>query len=355
MPQADGKAVEKQIKSGQLSNIYYIYGADVAAVERLTKKLIKAAVGDNEEFALNRIEGRNLDPSQLRDMSEMMPMMSENNCILVNDFNCEEQREDTVKQVLETIKELPSQTVLIFNVTGFEIKTRYDSKVRARVVADKNKKLVSAADKAGTVVEFPLRTPVELAKDIAASVSARGGAISLDTARELAERCLSDPLTIKNEIDKLCAYADGREITMEMLDGLVHRQTSISVFNLADAVASFNRRQAFEALDELMQDKENRGSVLANITNSFLDLYRVTLARQSGKNSGAVIQDFEYFKRGFAIEKLFKSGQRIGLTRLHECLRILRDTAEKLNSTGGDEKVVLEQMVTEMLMTKNQR
>ncbi|HRR75535.1 MAG: DNA polymerase III subunit delta [Ruminococcus sp.] len=355
MPQTDGKTAEKQIKSGQLSNVYYIYGADVSGVERLTKKLITASVGDNEEFALNKLEGKNLDPSELRDMSEMMPMMSEYNCILVNDFNCEEQREDTVRQVLETIKELPPQTVLIFNVTGFELKTKYDSKVRGRVIADKNKKLVTAIDKAGTVVEFPLKTPAELAKDISASVSARGGAISLDTARELAERCLSDPLMIKNEIDKLCAYADGREITMDMLDGLVHKQSSISVFNLADAVASFNRRLAFEALDELMQDKENRGSVLANITNSFLDLYRVTLARQSGRSSTAVIQDFEYFKRGFAIEKLYKSGQRIGTARLHDCLRILRDTAEKLNSTGGDEKVLLEEMLTEMLMTKNQR
>ena len=353
MPQADGKAVEKQIKSGQLSNIYYIYGADVAAVERLTKKLIKAAVGDNEEFALNRIEGRNLDPSQLRDMSEMMPMMSEYNCILVNDFNCEEQREDTVKQVLETIKELPSQTVLIFNVTGFEIKTRYDSKVRARVVADKNKKLVSAADKAGTVVEFPLRTPVELAKDIAASVSARGGAIFLDTARELAERCLSDPLTIKNEIDKLCVYADGREITVEMLDSLVHRQSGITVFNLADAVASFNRRQAFDALDELMADKDNRGFVFANISNAFLDLYRVTLARQSGRGSDQVVQDFGYYSRAFAIERLYKNGRRISLKRLRECLRILRDTGELMNSTGGDEKIILEEMLTKMLMTKN--
>lgn len=353
MPQTDAKTISKQLRSGELQNIYYIYGADVSGVEKLTRKIITAAVGDNEEFALNRLPGKTLDPSELRDIMEMMPMMSEYNCILINDFNCEEQREDVIKRVIEALKEVPSQTVVIFNVTGFEVKTKYDGKAKCRVISDKNKKLAQAVAKSGAVVEFPLKTPAELAKDISASVSARGGSISLDNAKDLAERCLSDPLIIKNEIDKLCVYADGREITVDMLDSLVHRQSGITVFNLADAVASFNRRQAFDALDELMADKDNRGFVFANISNAFLDLYRVTLARQSGRGSDQVVQDFGYYSRAFAIERLYKNGRRISLKRLRECLRILRDTGELMNSTGGDEKIILEEMLTKMLMTKN--
>ena len=353
MPYIDAKKVETQLKKGELQNLYYIYGADVSGVEKLTKKIIKAAVGDNEEFALNRIAGKNLDPSELRDISELMPMMSEYNCILVNDYNCEEQREEVTKQVIDTLKNVPSQTVMIFNITGFEVKTKYDRKAGGRVISDKNKKIADIISKSGAVVEFALKTPQELAKEIAASVSARGGAISIDNARLIAEICLSDPLTIKNEIDKLCAYADGREITSEIIGSMVHHQSDVNVFKLADAVAAFDRRKAFEALDDLMQDKDNRGSVLANVTNSFLDLYRVQLARQSGLNAEAVIRDFGYFSRSFIIEKLYRNGQRISIGRLRACIRIIRDTSEQLNSTSGDEKIVLEQMLTKMLMTKN--
>ena len=38
--------------------------------------------------------------------------------------------------------------------------------------------------------------------------------------------------------------------------------------------------------------------------------------------------------------------------RIRSCIKILRDTAVQLNSTATDEKTVLEQAVTKMLMTK---
>ncbi len=353
MAYTDAKTIKSQLRKGELSNLYYIYGEDVSGVEKLTNLIIKAAVGENEDFALNRINGKNLDPSELRDLTEMMPMMSDYNCILINDYNCEEQREDLTKRVAEILKEVPPMTVIIMNVTGFEIKTRFDYKTKSRVIADKNKKLADIIAKNGSVVCFSLKTPQELAKDISAAASSRGGAISLENAREIAERCLCDPLAAENEIDKLCAYAQGREITREMIDAMVHRQSGVTVFRLADSVAAFNGKQAFDALDELMQAKENRGTVLASITNSFLDMYRVRTARQSGHSAAEVIQDFGYFSRGFIIEKMFRSPSRISTARLRSCLIILRDTAVTLNSTGGDEKTVLEQAVAKMLALKN--
>lgn len=353
MPQIDRKTLEAQLRKGEFSNYYYIFGQDVRTVEALTSKIIKAAIGDNEDFALNKLNGKNLNPSELRDIAEMVPMMTEYNCILVNDYNCEEQREETTKHLIEVLKEIPPQTLIIFNVTGFEVRTKNDWKARKNVIADKNKKLADIAVKNGILIEAPLKTSAELAKDIAASVAARGGMISLDNARELAEMCLCDTLVIKNEVDKLCVYAQGREITSQMLDELVYRRSSVTIFNLADAVASFNKKAAFEALDELMADKNNRGAILANITNSFLDLYRVQCARQSNRSAEEVKQDFAYFSRGFAIEKLYRNGVRISLKRLRECIKILRDTAVQLNSTSADEKIVLEQTVTKMLMTPN--
>ncbi len=351
MPQTDKKTLSAQLKKGGLSNLYYIFGADVSSVTALTRQIVRLAVGDNEEFALNRLAGKSLDISALRDMIEIMPMMSEYNCILVNDYNCEEHREDETKSLLDALKDIPPQTVVVFNVTGFEVKTKFDRKAGANKITDKNKKLADHAAKYGVLCECAVPTSGELAKAISAKVSARGGAMSIDVARELAEMCLSDTLLIGNEIDKLCAYAQGREITSDMLRELVHRQSSVTIFNLADAVAAFDRRSAFDALNELMQDKDNRGGVLMSITNSFLDLYRVLLAKRAAKGADTVIHDFDYYKRGFAIERLYKFNQRITLERLRACIRILRDTAVTLNSTSIDEKTVLEEAVVKMLMT----
>ena len=360
MPQTDPKTVKTELKKGELKNLYYIFGKNIPEVEKLTKQIIKAAVGDNEDFALNKIDGRYLDTSELYDMIQMMPMMSDYNCILINDYNCEKPREnmaglraeDLNKKLAEVLKDIPSQTVVIFNVTGFEIAVKTDYKTGKSIIKDKNKKLADLAAKVGELVECPIKSENELAKEIAASVSARGALISLDRARELAEMCQSDTLTIKNEIDKLCSYVGSGEITSEVLQNLVHRQSDVTFFKLADAVAAFNKRSAFEALGELMQDKENRGAVLANITGSFIDMYRAACARQRGKQVMDVKEDFAYVWE-FKVKNAFRDSSRMSIRRLRECIKILRDTNITLNSGGGDEKTILEQTVTKMLMTKN--
>ncbi|SFW13185.1 DNA polymerase III subunit delta [Ruminococcus flavefaciens] len=360
MPQTDPKTVKAELKKGDLKNLYYIFGKNIPEVEKLTKQIIKAAVGDNEDFALNKLDGRYLDTSELYDMIQMMPMMSEYNCILINDYNCEKPREnmaglraeDLNKKLVEVLKDIPEQTVVIFNVTGFEISVKTDYKTGKSIIKDKNKKLSDLAAKVGELVECPIKSENELAKEIAASVSARGALISLDRARELAEMCQSDTLTIKNEIDKLCSYVGSGEITSEVLQNLVHRQSNVTFFKLADAVAAFNKRSAFEALDELMQDKENRVAVLANITGSFIDMYRAACARQRGKQVMDVKEDFAYVWE-FKVKNAFRDSSRMSIRRLRECIKILRDTNITLNSGGGDEKTILEQTVTKMLMTKN--
>ncbi len=348
MAQADAKTITAQLKKGELHNLYYLYGQNVSGVELLTKAIIKKAVGDNEEFAINKLSGRELNVSDFRDMTEMIPMMSDYNCILVNDYNCDEQKEDKTKQLIEALREIPPHTVVIFNVTGFDVKNG------RKTVSGKNKKLIDFAAKNGIVCEQGIKTPAELAKEITAKVSSRGGMISLNNAQELAAMCLSDTLLINNEIEKLCAYADGREITGEMLEKLVSRQRDVTVYKLAGAVCSFNQKAAFDALDELMEQRVNRGIILGTISNSFLDLYRAACARQSGRSISDVMGDFDY-KREFAVRNAFRDSSRISVQRLRKCIAILRNTAAQLNSTSANEKIMLEKAVTQMLMTNDRR
>ena len=121
---------------------------------------------------------------------------------------------------------------------------------------------------------------------------------------------------------------------------------------MVGAVAAFNKRAAFDALDELMQDRDNRGAVLANITGSFIDMYRAACARKKGRQISDVKADFGYIWE-FKVKNAFRDSSRMSIRRLRQCIVILRDTNIMLNSGSCDEKVVLEQTVTKMLMTKN--
>ena len=250
MAQADVRTIKAQLKKGELNNIYYLYGLDVSGVEALTRAIIKKAVGDNEEFALTKLDGGSLNITEFRDLAEMMPMMSDYNCILINDYNCSQQREEVNKELINVLKNIPDRTVVIFNITGFDVKDG-KSKIDAK---NKNKKLIDFAAKNGIVCEQGIKTPAQLAKDISAKVSARGGAISIQNAQELATRCLSDQLMIDNEIDKLCAYARGREISAEMMDLLTPHQSGITVYNLSSLGAPGAERDALTLLTTSLKD-----------------------------------------------------------------------------------------------------
>lgn len=341
----DVKEVSAQIKKGEFQNLYYFYGRNVSGVENLTRLLIKQTVGGMEEFALTKINGKEINIPALRDTMEMLPMMCEYNCILINDYNCDEIREDTTKQLIEALKEIPSQTIIVFNVTGFDVK---DGK---KVPTAKNKKLIDFVSKNGIVCEQELKTPAELAKSILASVQKRGCEISIGTAQQLAEMCLSNPLMISNEIDKLCAYANGSTITNEMLELMVAQQTDTTVYSLANAIAAFNKQAAFRALDDLMAQRVNRGVIIATISNTFIDLYRASAAKASGRTIGNMMSDFGY-TRDFVVKNAFRDCSKMSQKKLRGCIQILRDTAVMLNSTGADERVALEQAIAKMLVLK---
>ena len=81
-------------------------------------------------------------------------------------------------------------------------------------------------------------------------------------------------------------------------------------------------------------------------------MYRAACARSSGHSQTDVEKDFSY-AWSFKGKNAFRDSSRMSVGRLRACIKILRDTNVKLNSTGADEKTVLEQAVTQMLITKN--
>ena len=356
------KELDAELKKGSLRRIYYIFGGDKAGVETATRKVVKAAVGDSEEFALTKLDGKRFDLSQLEELIGQFNMMSEYNCILINDYNCEKPREDMRgkkaedinKTLFAALKNIPDQTVVIFNVTGFDIEMQWDYKAKRNVIKskDKNKKLADFADKNGAVCEMPVKTAQELSRIITNKAAARGGAISLNNARELAEFCLCDELVINSELDKLLAYAAGREISAEMINELVSRRSDMTVYNLAKAVASFDAKAAFEAIDEMNITKDNRTLVFHAIFSAFTDMYRAACARKSGISPEKAAEDFGYFGKAFVMKNAFASSSKMSVEMLRRCIIILRDTAVKMNSTACEPRYEIEQAVTLMLKVK---
>ncbi len=348
MPQMSVTELNKKLKSKEYSSLYYFYGKDIMSVELYAKTLVKKLVPEDDVYNFHKFNGKDIDLSEFAETVEALPMFSEYLCITVNDFNAEDLSADDLNFMLKILKDVPETTVIIFYNTAIDI---CDGK---KSPTTKNKKIVDCIAKIGDVCEFKIKTPVELSKQIVASIEKKGATISSTNAAYIAELCLSDNMLISGEIAKLTSYAQGREITKDDIDSLVSRQVNSNAFDLSKAVVTFNKKKALLLLDELFYQRAEPIAVLAAISMSFMDLYRASLAVVRGIYPSDVVADFSYkANRKFAVDYAFRDCRKINIKHLRKCIKILADTDAALKSSKTDGRILLEKAIVQMVSEKD--
>lgn len=339
----DPKQLSGQIRKGELQNLYYIYGADLVQVQQLTAALIKKATGGNVEMALTKFDGQKLDLKALEDASRQFSMFAAYNCVQVHDLNADSLCEDQLKQLLALLPEIGGVTVLIFDVTGFDLKNG------KRTPQGKNKKLIDAIAKQGIVCEAVQRSTPILAKELSGLAEKQGRVLPRDSAEELIQLCMGNTLILRSELEKLCAYAGkGGTITVQMVREVTSPQLETTVYALASAVVSQRPKAAMQELHKLYAMRTNRTFIVHAIASSFLDLYRASAALRAGKRPEDMKQDFGY-KFDFIVKNAFRDCRRLPPERLRACIRVLRDLEIDLNSKSADERTMLETAIVKML------
>lgn len=340
----DAKALREQIKN-KLANIYYFYGSDILAVEDCTKKIIKT-VGGLE--AITKLDGQNLDFNQLADEVELCPMFAEYNCIYIHDCNMDSLRESERKLLMQIIKQIPEQTVLLFDVTGFDI---YGGKTgKNKKPTTQNKKLIDyiAKNKNGIVCCSEPKNISQLATEIVAKVKKQNCMIERNTAQLLAVQCNCQTLLMQQEVDKLCAFVNGGMITEQVIKDMVVPQLETTVYMLTNAVLKYKTADAMHAVKDLLALQMEMPYLMAIISNSFIDMQRACSARQNNKTVQDVMNDFDY-KFSFAVERSFKDSMGESLEHIAKCLNLLCDAQVKMYSGSVDERVLFEKTVITML------
>ena len=162
------KAFRTALRKEPLQNFYYLYGADLVQVAELTDQLVQVATNQQPESALTKLDGKKLDLRELEDAAQMFSLFAPYNCILIHDLNAESLREPAFQQLMELLKTISGVTVLIFQITGFDVK---DGR---RSVSGKNKKLIDWIAKHGTVCEAVPASLSELVRQLCSQAKQAG-------------------------------------------------------------------------------------------------------------------------------------------------------------------------------------
>lgn len=339
---------EKEIRSAVLKNIYYIYGRDSGRVSSLSELVRRKYLGKNYSVSdYSKFDGKSFSVSEFCDTAEIFPMFSDYNFVEVNDLNAEELSADEMKLLLKTIDSVPEQTVILISITGFDVKAG------KKTPGAKNKKLIEAAEKHGTVTEAELRKPSEMYKMIMELASSSGSSINRQNAEKLAALCLGDTLRVENETHKLSSFAFGGEITGDMIDEMVSAGIDTTAFALAAAVTSFNAPLALKILDDLFMQRVEGVMIISALSSAFIDLYRAAAAISAGIRENDVAAHFGYKGREFVVRNAFRDAGKKNPGHLRKCLKILEEADLSTKSTRLDTRIIIEKAIVQMLASKN--
>ena len=272
MPKITEAELKKHIKQKNFSPIYVIYGTEQMFIKRYTEMLTEAVTGKNpSDFNFHSFGGEiNLD--ELAAAVQIMPFMSEYNCVLITDVFLDSMSADEIDRLKAILAQKISGTVVILSMPSYVPKKNSSALTS----------IVKKAEKNGSVIKFEQLDQNTLERYIAKWANQNGKMISHINAAKLISYCGTDLNMLKNEVDKICAYSKSEDITLEDINKLASVNLETRIFALSDAVINGQGDKAFQTLDRLFYQKEEPIVMLYVLSNSFIDAYRIRVADECG-------------------------------------------------------------------------
>jgi len=332
----DEAQCRQQIKDGALARLYVVCGGEGYLKQHYAAQLCDTAVDEAfRDFNFHRFEGKDIDLDTLAQATEAIPLMGERTCVLVRDFPLEAANGD--KDFLRFLQELPEYVVLVFWMDTQDFHPK------------KYKALADVINTAGHIAQFNAPDEAQTLRIVAAGAKKRGCAIDRAAAQYFIESVGGDLNLLQNELDKLCAYAGGGNITREQIDAVCVKSLDAKSFDMVKAVSAGNGGQALRLLDELFRQKVAPQMLLGSLIANYVDIYRAFTALQAGKSAEAPANLFDYKGKTFRLQNAGRMARGMRLPQVKRCLELLAQADRRLKNTGMDDRLVMEQCVIGLL------
>ena len=333
MAQLKESELKKQIKEKAFVPLYFLYGEEKYLISHYTEAIVNKVLGKSySDFNFQAFDGGKASIDEIADAAQALPLFAERKCVLVKDLNVEALNAGELAKLYQLLEELSETTVLIISQSTLEIDAKRSAKW---------KKFIAAAEKNGTVVLLEKRGEIALEKQLVQWAEKRGCGLTQINAGKIIQLCGDDLLTLSSELEKLCAYAVGREITKNL---------ETTVFVLGSALMAGNYDKAYQQLDLLFYQKEEPVAVLAVLSSNYVNLYRAKTALESGEKTSVLSKDFDYRGRDFLIRNAERDCKRASISQLRKSLFLLAQADLALKSGRSEPRTVLEELIGKMML-----
>ena len=270
--------LETQLKNGQLSSLYLLYGEELFLLESNLNK-IKKMFGTAVK-GINYILIDNTNVSQIISDIETPAFGYEKKLIIARNtglFKKEGKRKDAdISNIKEKLNNYIKENIKIINETVVLVFVEEE--------ADKQD-LLNTIDKNGIVCKFDFQKPIQIEKRIKSICNAYKVTIDGATLRYFIECCGTNMQDLINEIRKLIEYVgENGTITKNDIDLLSIKKLESVIFDLTDSLGKKDISNAMQVLQNLLYAKEPVQKILITLYNHFKKLYFVQVAMKNNKD-----------------------------------------------------------------------
>ncbi len=246
-----------------------------------------------EDSNIEILDGAKLDLKNFETDLQSLPFLSEKKLVIIKDF-LEERNAEEHKQMAKIIEKTPDFCVLFFYENTGITKT-----------SSLYKKIVQI----GKAEEFPTLSPQESTKWILSKAQKDNDGIlknieqstqtttikisvkiSPSAARVLADRISGSLWSLSSEYEKLKTYANGQEITKEMIEELVSPSLTASIFHLTDFIAEKKQKEAISILQILEESDGDIAKIFFMIVRHFRLLIQVFDMNQRKESHQTIVK-----------------------------------------------------------------
>ena len=251
------KSLNEDLKTGQLNNVYLLYGEEAYLKKQYRDKLRNAMISPDDNMNYAYYEGKGINVKEVIDLAETLPFFADRRVIIMENTGF---FKTSSEELAEYIKEIPETTAIIF--------------VEAEI--DKRGKLYKAVQKKGRAVELGRQDESTLIRWIAGSVKRENKQISENTIRHFLGKIGTDMENIQKELEKLFCYTLEQDaITVDDVEAICTTQITNQIFDMVNAVADKKQRQALDYYYDLITLKEPPMRILFLLARQFKLLLEV--------------------------------------------------------------------------------
>ncbi|MDE6967970.1 MAG: DNA polymerase III subunit delta, partial [Clostridia bacterium] len=135
--------------------------------------------------------------------------------------------------------------------------------------------------KIAEVVDCKKRNTMELVEGVSEIVTKQGYSINDATITEIIIKCNNDMMIIQNELAKLFAIAEDKNITYDLVDKIVINNIEQDIFKLTDNIAKGNSGEAYKIMNNLLASGEQPLKILAMIASQYRRMFICRVSNDS--------------------------------------------------------------------------